>query len=255
MNKGLTIVLVGVCVAVLAVSAYNLISYYGADRAAERGFAELLPEDAWTEGATGIDGAVGVSAYDFLLPYYEELLGKNGDMVGWLRIPGTRISYPVMQTSWSPEYYLDRNFEREYSASGSLFASAICDVDKPSDVVTVYGHRMRTGAMFGSLGDYLDIDFLLENDMIIFDTFFGRHEYRIHNVFSIDVSREGHFAYYDYVDFADGAAFDGFMREVNALTEVENPAFTPVYGDKILLLSTCEYTHEDGRLVIVAVMV
>ena len=248
MNKGLAIVLIVVCAIVFGVSAYKLISYYSADRASEKDFAQLLPEEA-------IEPGDGLSDYDLLRAYYEALRTENGDLVGWLRIPGTRISYPVMQTPDSPEYYLDKNFKKEYTANGSLFASSISDVDLPTDVVTIYGHRMKTGAMFGSLGDFLDPDFLQEHETVIFDTFTCRNEYRVYCLFSLAIGVAGEFDYYNYRDFATSDMFDTFVLQARSIADIENPANKPVYGDKILLLSTCEYTHDNGRLVLVAVRV
>ena len=237
---------------IFCISAYQLLNYYGADRAAENDFAQLLPPDL---SGSVVEVEDGKSAYDLLLPYYKGLRAENEDMVGWLRIPGTRISYPVMQTPHSPEYYLDRNFDRQYSAAGTLFASDLSDVDLPSDVVIIYGHRMRTGAMFGSLGDFLKEDFFLEHQKIIFDTFTERNEYRIYCIFTLGVGPDvvNEFEYFNYNFFTDRNDFNSFMSRVRFLSEIENPANEPAFGDKILLLSTCEYTHENGRLVVVAV--
>ena len=257
MNKAVFVFLIAVCVAIGGFSAFQLINYYSKDRAAEKDFAALLPVSE-LPGTADIPFDGDLIEYDYLYSYYEELRQRNGDMVGWLSIPGTRVAYPVMQTKGNPEYYLDRNFEKEYSAAGSLFASAISDVELPSDVVTVYGHRMKTGAMFGSLGDFLSSAFLAEHETIVFDTFAGRGLYRVYAAFTIDVGGDGAdsgFAYYDYSEFRGEAEFDRFVEQVRGLAATENPAYRPVYGEKLLLLSTCEYSHEDGRLVIVAVRV
>ena len=253
MNKGLFIVLIAVCLIFGGVSVFQLINYYSADRAAEKDFAALLPPMSFEDNSfSSSDGDWAL--YDYLYAHYEGLRERNGDMVGWLSIPGTRIGYPVMQTKTSAEYYLSRNFEQEYSAAGSLFASAISDVETPSDVVIVYGHRMKTGAMFGSLGDFLSKDFLLEHETVVFDTFAGRGLYKVYGVFTIDINDEAvGFAYYDYSEFASESEFNKFIEQVGTLAAVENSAYLPVYGDKLLLLSTCEYSHEDGRLVVVAV--
>ena len=56
-----------------------------------------------------------------VLPEYQELAEINPDFVGWIFIDGTNIDYPVMQTLWEPEYYLHRNFTREYSYAGVPF--------------------------------------------------------------------------------------------------------------------------------------
>ena len=252
MRKSVTVILIAICIAVFVLSANQLISYYSADKAAESDFAELLPPEL---AGSDVAGSGDLSAYDIMLPYYKDLREQNEDMVGWLRIPGTRISYPVMQTLNSPEFYLDRNFQKQYSASGSLFASSISDVNLPTDVVIIYGHRMKTGAMFGSLGDFLKEDFLLEHDTIIFDTFTERNEYKVYLLFSLAVGPDvvNEFDYFNYNMFKDKEVFDSFMLRANAHAEIRNQANTPIFGDKILLLSTCEYTHENGRLVLVAV--
>jgi len=252
LKKGLTIVLIAVCVVVFGISAYQLIKYYSADKAAENDFGNLLPPDLAGSEVAASDEK---SAYDLLLPFYRDLREQNDDMVGWLRIPGTRISYPVMQTVYSPEYYLDKNFKREYSASGSLFASSISDVDLPSDVVIIFGHRMKTGAMLGSLGNYLKADFFSEHEKVLFDTFTGRNEYKVYMVFTLAVGPEveNEFEYFNYNMFRDKEAFDSFMARAQALAVIENPANAPSFGDKLLLLSTCEYTHDNGRLVLIAV--
>ena len=245
MNKGVVLVLIIICVIVFGYSAYQLISYYGADRSAEKDFSQLLPDEADTDES--------FSSYDTMLPYYLQLREQNEDMVGWLRIPKTRISYPVMQTIDNPEYYLDKNFKKQITANGSLFASSISDVDLPSDVVILFGHRMKTGAMFGSLGSYLESGFLEEHQKIVFDTFACRNEYKVYCAFSLAVNTGNEFAYYTYSEIQNEEVFDHFVDQVSLLAEVEYLANKPVFGDKILLLSTCEYTHADGRLVLVAV--
>ena len=252
MKKGATIFVLVVSVAIFCYSGYQLLSYYGADRAAEKEFAELLPPEM--AAADAIDSETGeLFGYESILTYYEGLREQNDDMVGWLRISKTRITYPVMQTISSPEYYLDKDFKKQYSASGSLFASAISDVDKPTDVVIIYGHRMKTGAMFGTLGDYLESDFLISHEKILLDTFTGRNEYKVYSVFSQAVGTSNEFEYYNYSDFTDKAGFDEFLAQVKRLAQASNPANEPTYGDKILLLSTCEYTHANGRLIVVAI--
>ena len=253
MKKTIIIILIAVCAIIFGYSAYQLFSYYKTDNEAETAFAGLLPEDIGSPDAAVESG--GPFDFEALLPYYEKLREENSDMVGWIRIPGTRVSYPVMQTPNSPEFYLDRDFNKSYSAAGTLFASAYCNVNLPSDVVVIYGHRMKTGAMFGSLGDFLKQDFFAEHQSIIFDTFTERNEYRIYGVFVEAVNVEDEFDYYNYNIFINEEMFNSFMSGVKRHLQIENPAYQPVFGDKILLLSTCEYTHEDGRLIVIAVRV
>ena len=250
-GKAIFVILFVICALVFGISAYKLWSYYSENSAAEMEFEQLLPEDIRDADAT--ETGDEKSEYDYMLQFYTRLRSENEDMVGWLRIPGTRISYPVMHTPDDPEFYLRKNFAKEFSMNGTLFVNAICNAELPTDVVTVYGHRMRSLAMFGTLGDFLDPDFFAGHQKVIFDTFVRRNEYHIYGLFSLDVSIPGGFDYYNYSQFVNENEFDYFLNEVQSLLEIQNSDYTPVYGDKLLLLSTCEYTHNDGRLVIVAV--
>jgi len=167
------------------------------------------------------------------------------------------VDYPVMQTAGDPEYYLHRDFAKAYSAQGTLFASEISDIAKPSDAIIIYGHKMQTGAMFGNLEKFLDQAYFDAHSEAVFDTLGERREYRVFCVFRTQVYTESanEFAYYSVSDFASRIAFKAFMDEVDAKTTVSNPDAAPVFGDKILMLSTCEYTRTNGRLVLVAVQV
>ena len=63
-----------------------------------------------------------------LLEVYRELHSYNSDFVGWIRVPGTEINYPVMQSPDSPNYYLRRNFEKAYSNLGTPYLQENCDI-------------------------------------------------------------------------------------------------------------------------------
>lgn len=83
---------------------------------------------------------------------YASLAEQNPDYVGWLKIPGTRIDYPVMSRASDPEYYLHRAFDGSRSSGGIPFLGQLSDKD--STCMIVYGHNMKNGSMFGSLDDY-----------------------------------------------------------------------------------------------------
>ena len=77
-----------------------------------------------------------------ILPQYQALYEQNPDMVGWLRIEGTDIDYPVMQTPGDNEYYLRRGFDRLYATAGSLFLDERCCLDDPATANwLIYGHN------------------------------------------------------------------------------------------------------------------
>ncbi len=187
-----------------------------------------------------------------MLPEYAALYELNPDVVGWMQIEGTPVNYPVMQTPESVDYYLKRNFDRQSDARGCLYAAESCDIDAPSDNIIIYGHHMNDGSMFGSLKKYLKESFWQEHPTIRFDTLYEYHSYEIFAVFRTSATEGAGFAYHQFIDAADEAAFDAFVATCRELA-LYDTGILPVYGDKLICLSTCEYTRENGRLVVMAV--
>ena len=89
-----------------------------------------------------------------ILPEFAELYQLNTDLVGWIEIPGTNVNYPVVQTPEDPNYYLRRDFYGNYATHGCIYVREQCDVNEPSDNLTIYGHRMQDGTMFKDLLNY-----------------------------------------------------------------------------------------------------
>lgn len=90
----------------------------------------------------------------------------------------TAINYPVMQTKDRPNYYLKKNFEKQYSDYGVPYVSETCDIDI-SDNTVIYGHHMKNGTMFSGLESYKSKDFHDSHKIIHFDTLGGYGDYEI----------------------------------------------------------------------------
>lgn len=189
-----------------------------------------------------------------ILPDYAEIVKMNADMAGWITIEGTEIDYPVMHTPNDPNFYLKRNFSREDSAHGCIYAREECDLNEPSDNITLYGHNMMDGSMFAALHKYANKTKWEENPLIIFNTLYEYHTYKIFAVFKTEASMDAGFRYHQFVNAEDEADFDKFIAECKELSFYDT-GITPVYGDKIICLSTCEYTLANGRLVVAAVRI
>ena len=187
-----------------------------------------------------------------ILPEYASLYEENTDLIGWMRIDGTPINYPVMQTPDRLDYYLKRNFSREPNAHGCLYVREACDVFTPSDNVTIYGHHMKDGSMFTGLDKFRKQSFWEEYHTIDFDTLYERHAYTVFAVFTTTASVGEGFAYHLFDNAADEAEFDDFVATCKSLSFYDT-GITPKYGDKMICLSTCEYSQLNGRLVVMAV--
>lgn len=186
-----------------------------------------------------------------VLQEFAELYNLNSDIVGWMTIPGTEIDYPVMQTPDRVDYYLTRNFDKKASARGCLYARESCDIFTPSDNITIYGHRMRDGSMFARLDKYMEKSFWEENPYIYFDTLTELHTYKVMAVFLTTASVGEGFEYHLFENAATEAEFDSFVDTCQELA-LYDTGLDAQYGDKLITLSTCEYSQTNGRLVVVA---
>ena len=185
-------------------------------------------------------------------PEYARLYEKNPDTVGWMKIEGTPVNYPVMQTPDRVDYYLKRNFDGVYSDHGCLYVRETCDVFTPSDNVTIYGHHMRDGSMFAGLKAYQSRDFWESQPTIVFDTLYEHHTYTIFAVFTTTATKDEGFSYHLFENAEDPQDFDRFISTCKEIS-LYDTGITPEYGDKLICLSTCEYSQVNGRLVVVAV--
>ncbi|MDL2289589.1 class B sortase [Clostridia bacterium OttesenSCG-928-F22] len=186
-----------------------------------------------------------------ILSEYDALYLQNQDFVGWLRIDGTTINYPVMQTPDRPDYYLKRNFEGKPSNHGVPYVSEGCDVLAPSDNIIIYGHHIKGGKMFGALMDYTKKDFYEQHKIIRFDTLMEYGEYEIVAVFRTVAYSENGFPFFRFINAENTEDFDAYIAECKRLSYYDT-GVTAEYGDKLITLSTCEYSAQNGRLVIVA---
>ena len=124
-----------------------------------------------------------VSAVDL-----RSLQSQYPDVRGWLTIPESGIDYPVLQSSpEEPEYYLRRDYQGNYDINGSLFLQADCILGE-SGKLTIYGHNMNSGAMFGNLDQYASYEYWKAHPSVFFQTPEGMEEYQIAAVLKADVS-------------------------------------------------------------------
>lgn len=189
-----------------------------------------------------------------MLPEYRLIYGMNTDMVGWITVPDTKINYPVMQTPNNKDYYLKRNFNKLWSDWGAIYAREACDVNRPSDNVTLYGHHMKDGSMFAGLDKFKKESFWKTHQTFTFDTLYEHHTYQIWAVFKTSAILSEGFPYHQFSDAASKEEFDQYVATIKSMQFYET-GITPQYGDKLLCLSTCEYTLNDGRFVVMAMRI
>ena len=187
-----------------------------------------------------------------VLEKYKKLFSQNKSLIGWIKIDDTNIDYPVMQTV-NNEYYLDHNYNQQYDKNGSIFLDKDCDITNPGTNMIIYGHHMKSGKMFGNLKLYSNKSYYDEHPIIQFDTIYEEGRYQIMYVFRSRIYNEDEivFKYYQFFDVATPEEFDSNMSEMAKLS-LYDTGVTATYGDKLITLSTCDNSEQDGRFVVVA---
>lgn len=184
----------------------------------------------------------------------QKLQEENPDVVGWLEIPDTNISYPVLQGN-DNEYYMTHDYKKEYTIDGSLFLDKDYDFDKPSSNLLIYGHNNRGhDTMFVHLLDYKDEEFYKKHPIIRFTTEKEDAEYEIISAFESRVyykSEKNVFRYYYFVDAENKKEYDDYVKNAKKAS-LYDTGKTAEYGDQLITLSTCAFHTEDGRFAVVA---
>lgn len=178
-----------------------------------------------------------------------KLYEENKDIVGWLKIDNTTINYPIMQNINDPNYYLHRDFYKNYSSYGTPYMAKQCNLN--SDNIVIYGHHMKNNKMFGELEKYKSKDFYNNHKIITFTTLEKEYSYEIFAVFKTTVYTKNTFRYYENINFENKKMYNDFINicKDKSLyqTDIEIKD-----KEKLITLSTCEYSNKNSRLVIVA---
>lgn len=183
----------------------------------------------------------------------KELRKENSEIIAWIEIEGTNISYPVCQTD-NNQFYLDHNYKKESSQSGSLFLDKDFDLQNGSSNYLIYGHRNQQGLMFEDLLKYKEKEFYKKHKKIKFTTEKEDSMYEILAVFYSRVyykSEKNVFRYYYFVNANNEQEYNEYV-ENSKKASLYDTGVTASFKDQLLTLSTCEYSQEDGRFVVVA---
>lgn len=181
----------------------------------------------------------------------ENIAKINSDVIGWIKIDGTNIDYPIMQNK---NFYLHRNIYKNYSSHGTPYLAEHCNL-KSSDNLIIYGHHMNDNSMFSGLENYKKYQFYKNHKYIKFYTLIEgqtvENTYEIISAFKTVAYSDKGFKYHNYINFYNDQDFKSYISNCKKL-EFYNTKTTAKYGDKLITLSTCEYSQKNGRMVVVA---
>lgn len=185
----------------------------------------------------------------------KKLQAEYPDIVAWLEIENSSINYPVLQGK-DNDYYLYKNYKGVYSRNGSIFLDYRYDFSKENQNFFVYGHNNNDQMMFNELIKYSEEEYYKSHENISLITNQTVEQYEIVAVFKSEIFNKdvnNVFKYYKYLEFETEEKFDEYINNCKekSLYKIDKNV---EYGDKILTLSTCEYSKPNGRFVVVATL-
>ncbi len=157
------------------------------------------------------------------------------DVVGWIYIPDTPISYPLLQAEDNEEY-LNKTWDGSRNRAGSIYLECKNEPDFQDFNTLVYGHRMKDGSMFGSLGDYSQQAYWEEHPYVYITTDHSVLQYEIFSAYEAPVTSDTYRLYVED-DETKRTVLEFFIT-----SSVLKSTLTPTIEDSILTLSTCTGT-------------
>lgn len=226
-------------------------------------------EEATTTAATTTTPKITTTTTTTLPPLpvmseYEAKYEENEDLLGWIKVDGTPIDYPVMQAE-DNNYYLYREFDLTETKSGSIFCDSKCTFTsrtRPANTI-LYGHNIADGSMFAKLTEYYPwkhgaatLSQYINYPTVQFDTIWEEGTYKIFAAMYVNTMEEHGevFAYYKQRTIKNEGQFYEYIAQIMD----RSVFYTDVdleYGDELLTLSTCYYPlgkEVDSRFVVFA---
>lgn len=170
----------------------------------------------------------------------------NGDVLGWIYIPDTPISYPIVK-SGDNSYYLTRTWNLEYSSVGSIFLDELSSADFSDYNTIIYGHRMKDGSMFASLKYYKKQDYWQQHPYVYIVTDSGVQRYEIFAAYEAGTESKTY-----QLSFADDSAKTAFINHCVSKSVIDT-GVVPTTDRDIITLSTCTGNGYATRWVVQAV--
>lgn len=175
----------------------------------------------------------------------EALQEINGDVVGWIMIPGTTVSYPLLQTG-NNDYYLNHTWMKKYNRGGAIFLDWRDSKDFSDFHTIIYGHRMGNDTMFGTLKYYKSLEYWQTNPYIYLALDSGIYRWDIFAAYEASITSP----VYDRDTPIGEQNFIRFCLD----SSVINTGIEPAPGSNILTLSTCTGRGHASRWVVQAVL-
>ena len=176
------------------------------------------------------------------VPDFTYLTEINSEVVGWIQIPGTKINYPIVQGS-DNEYYLTHTFSGTENSSGAIFLDCAISAGLEDKNPIIYGHNLKSGAMFSRLNRYARREFWDANPYLYITTPQGQRRYQIFSAYQTDAGADIY-----YFGFGSDDVFQEYLDRIRSYS-LYDAGISVTSEDSIITLSTCA-NDTDQRFVV-----
>lgn len=178
---------------------------------------------------------------------FDLLLDINSDVVGWIYLSGSKISFPVVQGEDNSEY-LYRLINGDYNGAGTPFLDYRNSSDFTDPNTIIYGHNMNNGSMFADIHKYVDQEFFGDHPVIWLLT--PERDYRI-EVFAGYITGVDADAW--KLDFETPLEFADWLQQSRDKSLFASSVI-PTVEDRIVTISTCSNSANQTRFVLLGII-
>lgn len=171
---------------------------------------------------------------------WKALKEKNSQIIGWIYIPDTEISYPIVQGD-DNAYYLTHTFEKKENYAGAIFLDVNANKNFKDRNTIIYGHNVKHGTMFAELEKFKDEKFFKEHPYVYIFTEKQNYRSEVFSMYST-ISESASYV----IDYGSDTDFMNYVDMVKNESDFKTDVKVGK-DDKIISLSTCSY-ERDGKL-------
>lgn len=232
---------IGTCIVI----AILCVLYLGVDYYKKFQAEKLTKEAAKESVVVKIEKEESEAPEIFVQVDFEKLHELNPDIYAWIIVPGTNVSYPVVQSpkDKDTDYYLNHNLDGSTGYPGGIYTQKRNAKDFSDPDTVIYGHNMKNKTMFGSLHEYEKEEFFKEHPYIYIIT---EDQNLVYEIFAA-IWYDDRLVLDYYSDFAFLADYEEYLKSIPQYEGIYNADTAPSKDDKIITLATCIAKRPNNR--------
>lgn len=224
-KKVAIIIMITICAIILIICSYILIKNLLDFNEAKNDSSKLIEEVIETKKDNEDKENVIID--------WEKLTNTNEDIIGWIKIDGTKIDYPIMQDK--DLYYMNHTYQKKYNANGSIFTKTPNPFKSKETII--YGHNNRNGLMFAGIQNFMNEEFFYNHQTFKIYTKATIYDAKVFSIYSIGVAEESK----NIKNLSFEETIEYYIKQSRfKIDDLETPT-------NIVKLSTCSYLNNKAR--------